>query len=72
MDFLAEFQKIVDDFNAGAANVEAFFAKLIAFVKKLNEEERGIVENFDRRGTRPLRPPHQARCKAYEAGRDRC
>jgi type I restriction enzyme, R subunit len=47
MDFLEEFQKIVDEYNRGAANVEAFFAKLMAFTKKLNEEEkRGIAENL--------------------------
>lgn len=47
MDFLEEFQKIVDEYNAGAANVEAFFAKLMIFMKKLNEEEkRGIAENL--------------------------
>ena len=47
IDFLEEFQKIVDEYNAGAANVEAFFAKLMAFTKKLNEEEkRGLAENL--------------------------
>jgi type I restriction enzyme R subunit len=47
MDFLQEFQKIVDEYNAGAANVESFFAKLMAFTKKLNEEDkRGIAENL--------------------------
>ena len=47
MDFLEEFQKIVDEYNAGAANVESFFAKLMAFTKKLDEEEkRGIAENL--------------------------
>ena len=47
MDFLEEFQKIVDEYNSGAANVESFFAKLMAFTKKLNEEDkRGIAENL--------------------------
>jgi type I restriction enzyme R subunit len=47
MDFLEEFQKIIDEYNAGAANVESFFAKLMAFTKKLNEEDkRGIAENL--------------------------
>jgi type I restriction enzyme R subunit len=47
MDFLEEFQKIVDEYNAGAENVESFFAKLMAFTKKLNEEDkRGIAENL--------------------------
>ena len=47
MDFLEEFQKMIDDYNAGSSNVETFFAKLMAFTKKLNEEEkRGISENL--------------------------
>lgn len=40
IDFLEEFQKMIDEYNAGSSNVEAFFAKLTAFTKKLNEEER--------------------------------
>ena len=47
MDFLEEFQKMIDEYNAGSANVETFFAKLMAFTKKLNaEEKRGISENL--------------------------
>jgi type I restriction enzyme R subunit len=47
MDFLEEFQKVVDEYNSGAANVEAFFARLMAFTKRLNEEEkRGIAQNL--------------------------
>jgi type I restriction enzyme, R subunit len=47
IDFLEEFQKMIDEYNAGSSNVEAFFAKLMAFTKKLNEEEkRGIAENL--------------------------
>jgi type I restriction enzyme R subunit len=46
-DFLEEFQKMIDEYNAGSSNVEAFFAKLMAFTKKLNEEEkRGISESL--------------------------
>jgi type I restriction enzyme R subunit len=45
MDFLEEFQKMIDEYNAGSSNVETFFAKLMAFAKKLNEEDkRGIAE----------------------------
>jgi type I restriction enzyme R subunit len=36
IDFLEEFQKMIDEYNAGSANVETFFAKLMAFTKKLN------------------------------------
>ena len=47
MNFLEEFQKIVDEYNAGTANVETLFAKLMAFTKKLSEEEkRGIAEQL--------------------------
>ena len=47
MDFLEEFQRIVDEYNAGSSNVETFFAKLMTFTKKLNvEERRGISEQL--------------------------
>ncbi len=47
MDFLEEFQKMIDEYNAGSSNVETFFAKLMAFAKKLNEEDRrGISEQL--------------------------
>jgi type I restriction enzyme R subunit len=47
MDFLEEFQKMIDEYNAGSLNAETFFAKLMAFTKKLNDEEkRGIAENL--------------------------
>src|SRR5665213_1352750 len=47
IDFVEEFQKMIDEYNSGAMNVETFFAKLMAFTKKLNEvEKRGIAENL--------------------------
>jgi type I restriction enzyme R subunit len=47
MNFLEEFQKMIDEYNSGAANIESFFANLMAFTKKLSEEEkRGISENL--------------------------
>ena len=47
MNYLEEFQKMIDEYNSGAANVEGFFAKLMAFAKKLSEEEkRGIAESL--------------------------
>ncbi|MDP3000363.1 MAG: type I restriction endonuclease subunit R [Bryobacterales bacterium] len=47
IDFLEEFQKMIDEYNAGSANVEAFFAKLMAFTKKLSDEEkRGLAEQL--------------------------
>ena len=33
IDFVEEFQRIIDEYNAGSSNVEAFFAKLMAFAK---------------------------------------
>src|SRR5262249_17275569 len=47
LDFLQEFQKMIDEYNSGAANIETFFAKLTAFAQKLTEEEkRGISEQL--------------------------
>src|ERR1044071_2225319 len=47
IDFLEEFQKMIDEYNAGSSNVETFFGKLMAFTKKLNDEKRrGIAENL--------------------------
>jgi type I restriction enzyme R subunit len=47
IDFLEEFQRMIDEYNAGSSNVETFFAKLMAFTKKLDaEEKRGIAENL--------------------------
>jgi type I restriction enzyme R subunit len=47
IDFLEEFQKMIDEYNAGSSNVEAFFAKLMVFTKKLNAEEmRGLAEQL--------------------------
>jgi type I restriction enzyme R subunit len=47
IDFLEEFQRMIDEYNAGSANVEMFFAKLMAFTKKLDaEEKRGLAEQL--------------------------
>ncbi len=47
IDFLQEFQKMIDDYNSGASNIETWFAKLTAFARKLSEEEkRGISEQL--------------------------
>ena len=47
MDFLDEFQKMIDEYNAGSSNVETFFAKLTAFTMKLSDEDkRGLAENL--------------------------
>jgi type I restriction enzyme R subunit len=47
MDFLEEFQKMIEEYNAGSMNVELFFERLLVFAKDLNEEERrGIAEQL--------------------------
>lgn len=44
LDFLEEFQKMIKEYNSGAANIETFFARLMAFTQKLSgEERRGIA-----------------------------
>jgi type I restriction enzyme R subunit len=48
IDFLEEFQRMIDDYNAGSLNVETLFAKLMAFTKKLSaEEKRGLSEQLN-------------------------
>lgn len=47
MNFLEEFQKMIEEYNAGASNIETFFDRLMAFTQRLSEEERrGIVEQL--------------------------
>ena len=47
MDFLEEFQKMIDEYNSGAINVQVFFDKLLVFAKGLDaEEKRGIAEQL--------------------------
>lgn len=47
IDFLERFQKIIEDYNAGSVNVEAFFEELMEFAKGLNKEDkRSLSENL--------------------------
>ena len=47
IDFLQEFQKMIDEYNSGAINVQVFFDKLLVFAKRLDaEEKRGIAEQL--------------------------
>jgi len=47
IDFAEKFQKMIDEYNSGALNVEIMFDKLLAFAKELTEEEkRGIAEQL--------------------------
>jgi len=41
MNFLEEFQKMIDEYNSGASNLETLFDRLIAFTKRY-EEKRGF------------------------------
>ena len=43
IDYLERFQRLVDEYNNGARNVEEIFEELIKFAQKLNEEERRHV-----------------------------
>jgi len=47
IDFYEELQKMIDDYNSGAANVEEFFRRLMHFAQRLNEEDkRGLQEGL--------------------------
>jgi type I restriction enzyme, R subunit len=47
MNYYEQFQKMIDEYNSGAANVDALFAQLVSFARELSEEEqRGIAENL--------------------------
>jgi type I restriction enzyme R subunit len=43
MNFLEEFQRMIDEYNSGAANIETFFAQLMAFTQKLSEEDKRAI-----------------------------
>jgi len=48
MDYLERFQAMIDAYNAGSLNAEAFFQQLVAFAQSLNEEEqRGVSEQLN-------------------------
>src|SRR4030065_898427 len=47
VDYLEKFQKLIDEYNQGAATLEEFFERLLKFVKELQEEEkRGVSEGL--------------------------
>lgn len=47
VNYLEKFQRLIDDYNDGAINIEVFFNNLVDFAKNLNEEEkRGISDNL--------------------------
>ena len=47
MDYLEQFQAMIDAYNAGSLNAEEFFQRLMDFARSLNEEEqRGVAEQL--------------------------
>jgi type I restriction enzyme, R subunit len=47
INFQEKFQKMIDEYNSGAYNIEVFFEKLIEFAGELKEEDqRAIRENL--------------------------
>ncbi len=47
MDYLEQFQKMIDEYNAGSLNIDELFQRLIEFAQSLNEEEkRGVAEQL--------------------------
>jgi type I restriction enzyme R subunit len=47
IDFAERFQKLIDEYNSGALNVELMFDKLLTFAQELTEEEkRGMAEQL--------------------------
>jgi type I restriction enzyme R subunit len=46
-DFADKFEKLIEDYNNGSANIEALYAELLALSNSLNEEEqRHVRENM--------------------------
>jgi len=47
VNYQERFQQMINDYNAGSANVELFFDELVKFVKDLNsEEQRHVAEQL--------------------------
>jgi type I restriction enzyme R subunit len=47
MNYLETFQQMIENYNAGASNVDAFFTQLLSFARALTaEEQRTIAENL--------------------------
>lgn len=42
-DYLERFQKLIDEYNAGCQNIEAFFEELKKFARDLSEEDQRAV-----------------------------
>jgi type I restriction enzyme R subunit len=47
LDYMDRFQRMIDEYNAGSANIEEFFKRLVEFAKELNaEDQRSIRERL--------------------------
>jgi len=47
-EWLERFQELIEEYNAGSMNVEAFFQQLLLFTQNLNgEEQRGLAEGLN-------------------------
>ena len=47
IDYMEKFQKMIDEYNRGADDKDAFFENLMKFIKELNDEEkRGMKEGL--------------------------
>ncbi|MHC1631562.1 MAG: type I restriction enzyme endonuclease domain-containing protein [Methanotrichaceae archaeon] len=47
MNYLDKFQRLIDDYNAGSLNVDAFFSELMVFAQELDfEDKRAIAEQL--------------------------
>ena len=47
MNFMEEFQRLIDEYNTTVVSVDEFFERLLAFTRKLNEEDkRGMAEGL--------------------------
>jgi len=41
--FMEKFQRLIDDYNSGAINIETFFEELVKFARGLEDEERRCI-----------------------------
>jgi len=41
--FMEKFQRLIDDYNSGAINIETFFEELVKFARGLEEEEKRCI-----------------------------
>jgi type I restriction enzyme R subunit len=47
MDLLEEYRRMIEAYNAGSRNVEAFFAALVDLAQRMDEEaQRAVAENL--------------------------